>query len=77
MEKRNKDKMIKQITTLNDGRILKLCNAPLHNYPGATIYVCWKRSKNPIVASLKDLGKKWFAFNRMELSANELLANLK
>lgn len=28
-------------------------------------------------ASLKDLGKKWFAFSKMELSSNEMLENLE
>ena len=28
-------------------------------------------------ASLKDLGKKWFAFSKMELSASEIITNLK
>lgn len=28
-------------------------------------------------ASLKDLGKKWFAFSKMELSAKEMIGNLK
>lgn len=28
-------------------------------------------------ASLKDLGKKWFAFSKMELNANEILAKLE
>jgi hypothetical protein len=28
-------------------------------------------------ASLKDLGKKWFAFSRMDIEATEMLANLK
>lgn len=30
-----------------------------------------------IGASLKDLGKKWFAFSKMELSANEILNKLR
>ncbi|WP_316834419.1 fic family toxin-antitoxin system [Pedobacter nutrimenti] len=30
-----------------------------------------------IGASLKDLGKKWFAFSRMEIAALELLTKLK
>ena len=29
-----------------------------------------------IGASLKDLGKKWFAFNRMEMTADELVGNV-
>jgi hypothetical protein len=29
-----------------------------------------------IGASLKDLGKKWFAFSRMGLDANQLLQNI-
>jgi plasmid maintenance system killer protein len=28
-------------------------------------------------ASLKDLGKKWFAFSKMEINANEILTKLK
>jgi len=28
-------------------------------------------------ASLKDLGKKWFAFSKMDLKAMEMIANLK
>jgi len=28
-------------------------------------------------ASLKDLGKKWFAFSKMDLKAMEIIANLK
>jgi hypothetical protein len=30
-----------------------------------------------IGASLKDLGKKWFAFSKMEMDALEMIANLK
>ena len=28
-------------------------------------------------ASLKDLGKKWFAFSKMKMNANEMLTRLK
>lgn len=28
-------------------------------------------------ASLKDLGKKWFAFSKMEMTAEEILSKLK
>ena len=27
--------------------------------------------------SLKDLGKRWFSFNKMEMTAKELLGNVK
>ncbi len=30
-----------------------------------------------IGASLKDLGKKWFAFSKMEMDALEMIANLQ
>jgi len=30
-----------------------------------------------IGASLKDLGKKWFAFSRMDIGAAKMLENLK
>lgn len=29
-----------------------------------------------IGASLKDLGKKWFSFNKMEITTGELLKNI-
>ncbi|MEA3296223.1 MAG: ORF6N domain-containing protein, partial [Patescibacteria group bacterium] len=28
-------------------------------------------------ASLKDLGKKWFAFSKMDMKAMDMIANLK
>ena len=30
----------------------------------------------PVSQPLKDLGKKWFAFSKMEITANELLKNM-
>ena len=36
-------------------------------------FLCIDDTVYHIGASLKDLGKKWFAFNRMELTTDELL----
>ena len=36
-------------------------------------YLCIDNTVYHIGASLKDLGKKWFSFNKMEIVANELL----
>lgn len=36
-------------------------------------YLCIDNTVYHIGASLKDLGKKWFSFNKMEIAANELL----
>ena len=36
-------------------------------------YLCIDNTVYHIGASLKDLGKKWFSFNKMEMVANELL----
>lgn len=40
-------------------------------------YLCIDNTVYHIGASLKDLGKKWFSFNRMEMTAKELLGNMK
>ena len=46
-----------------------VCKESLHTTRhGAKVYL--------IGASLKDLGKKWFAFSKMELDANTLLQNI-
>jgi len=40
-------------------------------------FLCIDNTVYHIGASLKDLGKKWFSFNRMEMTAKELLGNVK
>ena len=40
-------------------------------------YLCIDNTVYHIGASLKDLGKRWFSFNRMEMTAKELLGNVK
>ena len=40
-------------------------------------YLCIDNTVYHIGASLKDLGKRWFSFNKMEMSAKELLENVK
>lgn len=40
-------------------------------------YLCIDNTVYHIGASLKDLGKRWFSFNKMEMSAKELLGNVK
>lgn len=40
-------------------------------------FICIDDTVYHIGASLKDLGKKWFAFSRMEITTDELLANMK
>ena len=40
-------------------------------------FLCIDNTVYHIGASLKDLGRKWFAFNRMEMKAKELLGNIK
>lgn len=40
-------------------------------------YLCIDNTVYHIGASLKDLGKRWFSFNRMEISTKELLRNMK
>ena len=40
-------------------------------------FLCIDNTVYHIGASLKDLGKKWFAFNRMEMKAKELLGKVK
>ncbi|MBQ7710232.1 MAG: ORF6N domain-containing protein [Bacteroidales bacterium] len=40
-------------------------------------YLCIDNTVYHIGASLKDLGKKWFSFNKMEMTAKELLGNVK
>ena len=40
-------------------------------------YLCIDNIVYHIGASLKDLGKRWFSFNRMEMTAKELLGNVK
>lgn len=39
-------------------------------------FLCIDDTVYHIGASLKDLGKKWFAFSKMEMTASELLANI-
>jgi hypothetical protein len=39
-------------------------------------FLCIDSTLYHIGASLKDLGKKWFAFNRMEMTADELVGNV-
>ena len=39
-------------------------------------FLCIDSTVYHIGASLKDLGKKWFAFNRMEMTADELVGNV-
>lgn len=40
-------------------------------------YLCIDNTVYHIGASLKDLGKRWFSFNKMEMTAKELLGNIK
>lgn len=40
-------------------------------------YLCIDNTVYHIGASLKDLGKRWFSFNRMEMTAKELLGNVR
>lgn len=40
-------------------------------------FLCIDNTVYHIGASLKDLGRKWFAFNRMEMKTKELLGNMK
>ena len=40
-------------------------------------FLCIDSTVYHIGASLKDLGKKWFAFNRMEMTAEELVGNVR
>lgn len=40
-------------------------------------FLCIDNTVYHIGASLKDLGKKWFAFSKMEVNTDELLKNLK
>ncbi len=40
-------------------------------------FLCIDNTVYHIGASLKDLGKRWFSFNRMEMTAKELLRNVK
>ena len=40
-------------------------------------YLCIDNTVYHIGASLKDLGKRWFSFNKMEMPAKELLGNVK
>ena len=40
-------------------------------------YLCIDNTVYHIGASLKDLGKRWFSFNKMEMTAEELLGNVK
>ena len=39
-------------------------------------FLCIDDTVYHIGASLKDLGKKWFAFNKMEMSTDELLSKI-
>ena len=40
-------------------------------------FLCIDNTVYHIGASLKDLGKRWFSFNKMEMAAKELLGNVK
>ena len=40
-------------------------------------HLCIDNTVYHIGASLKDLGKRWFSFNKMEMTAKELLENVK
>ena len=40
-------------------------------------FLCIDNTVYHIGASLKDLGKRWFSFNKMEMSAKELLGKMK
>lgn len=40
-------------------------------------FLCIDNTVYHLGASLKDLGKKWFSFNKMEIPAKELLENVK
>ena len=40
-------------------------------------FLCIDDAVYHLGASLKDLGKKWFAFSRMEITTDELLTNIK
>ena len=40
-------------------------------------FLCIDNTVYHIGASLKDLGKRWLSFNRMEMTANKLLGNMK
>ena len=40
-------------------------------------FLCIDNTIYHIGASLKDLGKKWFAFTKMGIAAEELLKNIK
>ena len=40
-------------------------------------FLCIDNTVYHIGASLKDLGKKWFAFSKMEMKTKELLSNMK
>ena len=40
-------------------------------------FLCIDDTVYHLGASLKDLGKKWFAFSRMEIATDALMANMK
>lgn len=40
-------------------------------------FLCIDNTVYHIGASLKDLGRKWFAFNRMEINTKELIKNVR
>ena len=40
-------------------------------------FLCIDNTVYHIGASLKDLGKRWFAFTKMKMPAKELLENVK
>jgi hypothetical protein len=40
-------------------------------------FLCIDNTVYHIGASLKDLGKKWFAFSKMEMKTKELMSNMK
>ena len=40
------------------------------------VLLCIDNTVYHIGASLKDLGKRWFSFNKMEMPAKELLGNV-
>lgn len=85
--KRKKDVAVTILTT-NVDKVLKLDEKKFNSqYPKITIKEFNKAHDRFIIiddkdvyhfgASLKDLGKKWFAFSKMDKAALELLQNLK
>ena len=85
--KRNKNVKV-EIYTKNFSKVLKQDLEKYNSqYPQITIKKFTKAHDRFLIiddneiyhfgASLKDLGKKWFAFSKMEMSAIEMIGNLK